>query len=254
MINKKAQVFEQGLVIVVFALCLVAFTSFLLYNQKVKASMSEIYPVVQMFDEAGKIQFYVNDSEKIAVQNAYSESIKEIGKDCAKSAENVNYAIWKENCMLTNEQIQEKFLFSLNQTMSELLNQYSGKKPILNSISAENNKVSFVFSEFNLTSSVKKMNNIQIDYNLNLNNEFDLNNLNINLDMETVYDAVLRQWQTCKKSADFNSAKNCMTRQIIEGWSLNVRNEGFLCELNSKTKYYTKNGFEQLVIKLKLER
>lgn len=244
--NKKAQIFEQGLVIVVFSICVIALISFLAYNQKIKLSLSEVYPAASIYQEQEEISFYANDAANIAIQKAFYETLKEAGKECPRSSENVNYVIWTKDCLMKNDRFRERFVYHAENAMSEL-------DAKTKSITIDKDAIFFNFDMLQLNSSLKKSADIKISYNSDISFNNSLSSSNINLDFENLSSSVLDGWEKCKKESDLIKIKACMNNLKIKGWKLTIRNDDFFCDLTSEESYYT-GKFEPLTLKLILEK
>jgi hypothetical protein len=239
--NKKAQVFEQGLVIAVFSICVIALILFLSYNQKEAISLSSIYPAISIYSEQKEIAFYAKESGKLAVQESFYETLKNIGKECASSPENINYAIWARGCLPSNDKIKETFLSNVDRVMQSL-----GVNP--KSVTPNDEKILFTFNPVQLNSSAE---NIHINYSSDISFDINLTSNSINLNFADIYNQILDQWARCNKG-DIISAKSCMNGMKIKGWTLSIRNDDFFCDLVSKESFYTQGGFQLIIIKLRL--
>jgi hypothetical protein len=242
MTNKKAQIFEQGLVIVVFALCVMALGAFILYNGRIITSLDNLHPVVFMHDEQRALAFYAKDAGKLASEQAFSSTINDLGKNCQRTSENINYELWKKDCLLKNDEAKKRFLGYANSSMSKMLN---------TSFSLNlDSTLAVTIKPVVMNVSLKNMN---IDYTSDISYSINLDDYGIDLNFEKMYNSILDRWDDCKIINETQKIKDCMYGLKIKGWILNIKNDNFFCDLISEKSYYNGN-FEPLIIKFKLEK
>lgn len=241
--NNKAQVFEEALVIVVFVICVMALISFNVYNSRIKYSLGEVYPVVSMFNQQKSLAFYAEESGKLAVQKAYSEVLDDLIRNCPRTQENINYAFWKKDCLLSNEEIAEKFISRANASMNNLIASDF-------SIALENEKALFKIEPLTMNSSLK---DIDINYTSDISFDVNLSEYGIDLNLEKIYDSVLDRWDGCKALSENSKIKDCMNGLKVKGWRLSMLNDDFFCDLENEKEIYT-GSLERMILKLKLEK
>jgi hypothetical protein len=241
--NRRGQVFEQGLVIVVFVLCVMALISFMIYNGSMTNSLSNVYPAVLMYHGQKNSAFYAKESGKLAVQEAYSETLKDLIQECPRTQENINYVVWKKECLLKNDKINERFLSHTDDSMRGLFNSDFNLK-------IDNEKLSFVIPPLRLGTSFK---NINVNYTSDISFDINLLDYGIDLNLEKIYNSILERWNDCKILKETQKIKDCMYGLKVRGWKFNIRNEYFFCELTSEREFYT-GSFGPLILKFKLEK
>jgi hypothetical protein len=208
-----------------------------------KDSISQVYPVVFMYNGQKQLAFYAGESGNLAVQEAFSEVLRNFGRSCPKTQENINYAIWKKDCLPSNERIKEDFLYNVNISMRKLvLSKFN--------LDLENENLFFNIKPLSMNSSLKDM---TINYTSDISFIINLPKKGIDLNLEKTYNSILDKWDECKNLNETLQIKACLNNLEIDGWKIAIRNDNFFCDLTSDQNYYT-GKFEPLVLKFKLEK
>jgi len=249
MMNKKGQVFEMGLVLVIFTICVFAIVSFLIYNHKTSGSF-DISPIISLYNQQEDISFYAEEAGKLSAQEAYSNTLKGVGKDCRKYSD---YAVWTHDCIMKIDAFRDEFMLNFNSSIDRLM---IDKKTSIDSVSSNENIISVSFQPLILNASMKSISNIDVNYTVNPSFSINISDYGIDLNFWKVSNQVLSQWDECKrKSNDAITIKNCMNRMTSDDWQFMVISTGeFFCSLTSKQEYYFNDKLQPIIIKFKLEK
>ena len=248
LMNKKAQIFEKGLVLVVFILSVMAIISFVIYHNRENISFDSVYPAVSLYSQQEDLSFYAKEAGKISVQDAYSRTLENIGKNCQKSTENLAYTIWTKDCIIGDDALKEEFLSLFNSSMNSFM---SGKAQI-NSINLNQKNISIIFQPL-ITSAFLEGSKITINYTYDPSFSINIEEYGIDFNIEKFYNAVFNQWNICKRK-DESVIKTCMNSLVFDGWNFRMFNNDLFCDLTSKKSYYFDNKMQPIVMKFKLEK
>jgi hypothetical protein len=265
--NKKAQFFDYGLLLAVFVICTAATVSFSIYNHRTSGSFGDVVSAISIYEEKDNLEIYAKESGKLALQEAYAETIKDMARNCPKTTENVNYAVWTKgtaecspkdasctilnnNCLFDNDILNKMFLSHLDTSINKFLRV---KNMATKNIGVNEENFTFFLHPIILSSSIEGTAKIDINYTFSINPEFNLSKLNIDLNFTNIYRPVLARWEECKSLDDIVKIRACMSLDL-KNWKLQIINPDFLSELRSKESYYSKGTLEHLIIKFKLEK
>jgi len=247
--NKKAQIFEQGLVLVVFVVCAFALYTFFAYGQKIQFSFDNVQNALSLYDHQEETSFYLKEAGKLSVQEAYYATLTRVGENCPDAQTNRAYAIWNKECLMKNPDVETKFLFYINSSMQNFMKSYAFT---LDSLKLENGQLSFIFRPVILNATLKE-NKIEVSYLYDFSFNLNLSENNIDLNFERISAEVFNKWDNCRNK-DAAEIKNCMSALKLSGWDYLILNSDFFSELKNKNNYYFNNKFEPIIIKFQLEK
>jgi len=247
-LNKRAQIFENGLVLVVFIVAVFAIISFIIYNNKEKISFDSVYPIVSLYSQHEALSFYAKEAGKLSVQEAYSKTLESIGDNCKKAAENRVYAILTKECLNSDQNLKEEFMSSFNSSMNDFISE----KAQIDSLTLNQKNISIIFRPLAFNASLEGS-KINVKYSFDISFDADIGDYNLDFNISKFYNAIFNQWDICKRKEEA-VIKTCMNSLTFDGWNFKMFNNDLFCDLTSKKDYYFDNKLQPIVMKFKLEK
>lgn len=246
--NKKAQIFEWGLVLTVFVICAFALTTFLVYNSKTKTSFVDVHQIFLLYDRQEIAEFYAKEAFGLAISEAYSNTIKESIMQCPSRLE---FFTWTETCIPKNNEIEAIFIKNIKQSMEKMLSYSPELRNHDFSLEKRDNSIYFKMP-LNLNVSTRSLKNtITINYDSEISVNESAENMDLNF--EGIYNSVKSRWNFCKGLNDFAKVKNCMSLLTFKNWNFNTLADNSF-ELKTKSSYYFGDKIEPIELNFKLEK
>lgn len=232
--NKKASIFELGLVTVTFVALAFALSSFMFIQAKIEKGASPDYEFIGMYDSKERAVLVNEERLNLMAQQAFYDIAKEgaiKGNDCV--VREVEYVEWNENCSPNNENIKKDFISKIN----------GGNASLDNSILA--------LKTGSVTKTIEEKGyiNYNVSFTFNTSVEFKMNNSGINIDdFEEIYNKAIE----CKKY-DVEKTNECI--DDIENWDINVKkSDGYvLYDLSTKKNFFHDGKFEPIMLKFAIK-
>lgn len=225
--GKKAQYIAILLVVITLAAMASALTFFFMYREKVSDSVGPPVGLVNAIYEKDMLEFYVQESGRLSVQEAFSY-LAEKGASSGECSLFGDYIIWNEKCKPGNADniFLEKFNSSFNNFLkSYTLIKIAPKEPSLNNGTVKIESEDISFNASNNKGYVKY--NVTINYNAPL--EINLQSFGLNLDdFESIYEKAFE----CKDK-NLTKAAECMK---VPGWKANIELLGQYMVFNMDTE------------------
>ena len=123
--NKKAQAFAFFIAIATVILVGYALFTFITVENKVSLLITTPSGLIELYDETDRFVFYAKQSTKLTSQQAFQEIAE--NQDFANCQVFSGYMVIKDECVLSKEELEEKFLFHINENFIKFLESYPNK-------------------------------------------------------------------------------------------------------------------------------
>ena len=123
--NKKAQAFAFFMTIATVILVGYALFTFITVENKVSLLITTPSGLLELYDETDRFVFYAKQSAKLTSQQAFQEIAE--NQDFANCQVFSGYMVIKDECVLSKEELEEKFLFHINENFIKFLESYPDK-------------------------------------------------------------------------------------------------------------------------------
>ncbi len=242
--GKKGVMFEGILLVASLIVAVMAITAVIGYTGSVKGSLSPPNEVMNFYSELDKFDYFHQEAGKLAIHESYA-SVLEKNADCKQVSSGKGLvAVWNATCGPRNDLIREEFIVSVKDNFNEI----TGKKQF--KIAFESGKVFFtppeIESEVPVISDFMKYTLSHQFYSL-----FSLESPD--LDVEEVYDEVIKKQQACKSQTLF---KDCVGALAVSGWETSVEEvgENVIFTLSSEKLYFYDKGFSAVELRFAIEK
>lgn len=243
--NKKAQIFAVGLVLITLIALGYALYTFVMIKGNTETSLRPPIKLIDAYDAKTKLLFYVKESAKLAAQHAFDFVAEKKAASGNCTIDGNGYVGWSSNCKPNTTEIEENFLLEFKKSYESYMKDYPEKTSC--NVTLEKNKINIKAANITLSITEKEYN---ASFTFEPSFSADVSDFGISLtDFESIYLAA----QSCK-SKDALNVKNCMTEKI-KNWDTNVelRETSLLFDVITQKGFFFEEGFSAIKLKFKIE-
>ena len=243
--NKKAQIFEVGLVLITLIALGYALYTFVMIKGNFETSVAPPAKLIDAYNSQKKLLFYAKESARLAAQNAFNLIAQEKAASGNCIIDGSGYVNWLSDCKPNTTEIEENFLAEFKKSYESYMKDYTEKTSY--NITFEKNKINLKAANITLNITEKEYN---ASFTFEPSFSIDISAFDLNLeDFENIYLAA----QNCK-SNNVTRVKNCMIEKI-QNWNADVefKEPDLLLELSTKKSFFIDEDFSPIKLKFKIK-
>ena len=241
--NKRAQVPEAVLLLLVIAICGTALYYSVMYKSD-KAEVISLFKSLEIYNDAEKLEIYLGEASNLALQEAYEQAAS-MPVICPER-------IWSETCRPNNQEIKNKLKLNFDESLAK----YTDKK-----FSSEvKDKLNVQFDSINFnTSNENKFLKYNIAYLNSLSFSLDYPDLNF----EKIYSDITAKKSECDKRFETNTEADrstkimrCINEARFNDWDAAIASSEkyYRVTLTSKKSYFYDNTFKKIKLEFALNK
>lgn len=244
--NRKAQIFGFLIAIGVFIICGFALFKFLTVGPEIKNMLVAPANLLELYQSEEKFNFFIKESGKLAVVNAYSSIVNE-GKFASEGAEVLEGYTEFDNL---NPDLNREFSNLIKKNIDKFIQQVDLEfQDIDYKIEVDGGNINFKAGEKEISSSTIEGSIYSATYNFNPSFSLILTELNL-----TDFSEIHAKFDTCNKGGGtLAEIESCM--QDLENFDVKVSKDGerTLFDLTSKKRFFLESAdravYEPIMIK-----
>lgn len=242
--SKKAGIFAAGMILAMLIFMTTAWFAFSTTNKKITAEINTLPVLNSYYNEQDRFYLYAQESQKLAVSQAFYQIAKDAAINPAKESCNLlnNYIIWNENCNPNTDMIKERFLENYNQTLANLIKLYPNdnmRPEYVNEIN-ENNWIASTAQPITLNSE-KQGSFAKYNFSYSFSPSIKLNLTEQDIYLED-FKMIYNKFDSCNKELE------CIKAISLKHWKITVEEYSSYILLKLKTKkafFFQENGVEK---------